>query len=232
MTPIPLHLHRIGAPLFLAFMCAGATAAPLDDEVLSRLNSFVLGQVAGGAGRVSVQIDAPRNSALPPCALLQPFLPRGVAAWGRFSLGVRCAGERPWTRFLAARVTVEGTYLAASHAIQAGQALSGADGVERTGDLTQLPRNVVTHPAQLVGTIASNGFAAGAPLRSDLVKGAAVIQQGQSVRIVARGEGFVASIEGRAVTSASAGAVLQVKTPEGRLLSGVADREGIVRIGP
>jgi flagella basal body P-ring formation protein FlgA len=63
-----------------------------------------------------------------------------------------------------------------------------------------------------------------------MFRGMVVIQQGQTVRLVAQGEGFLASSEGKAMTRAAVGATLQVKTAAGRLVSGVARQDGQVSL--
>ncbi|RAE77565.1 flagellar basal body P-ring formation protein FlgA, partial [Burkholderia multivorans] len=51
------------------------------------------------------------------CTTLEPFLPTGARLWGRTTVGVRCAGERPWTVYLQAKVTVHATYYVAARQI-------------------------------------------------------------------------------------------------------------------
>lgn len=218
------------AAVLLLLVCAavGAAATPLQGPARATIEQFLLSQLAGVGGQPTVRIEAPAGSPLEACATLQPFLPQGVLPWGRFSVGVRCAGERPWTRYLPAQVTVQGRYLAAARPIRAGEVLGTGDAVERSGDLTRLPRTVVTDPSKLTGMVAVNAIAPGAPLRTDGLRGSIVIRQGQAVRLQAEGAGFVASVEGQAMTDASAGARLQVKTAQGRLVTGVARDDGTV----
>lgn len=211
----------------LATASAAAAGTPLDASVRATIENFLLAQAAGAPGKVTVRVQDP-GGALPACTALQPFLPQGVAAWGRLSVGVRCTGERPWTRFLAAQIAVQGRYLAAARAIGAGQALSAADVVERSADLAKLPRTVLTDPALAAGMVAANAIAPGAPLRSDLLRGAVVIRHGQVVRVVAEGAGFALATDGRALTDAAVGAPVQVKTAGGRLLTGTARPDGSV----
>lgn len=218
---------RATLPALLAAACAAAAGAPLDDRVRAAIENFLLAQAAGAPGQVTVRVPDPA-SALPACTALQPFLPQGVAPWGRVSVGVRCADERPWTRFIGAQVAVQGRYLAAARAIGAGQALGEADVVERSGDLAKLPRTVLTDPALAAGMVAANPIAPGAPLRSDLLRAPVVIRQGQVVRVVTEGAGFTLATEGRAVTQAAAGAAVQVRTGAGRVLTGTARPDGSV----
>lgn len=216
-----------------AALAAAATAAPLaPGPARLAIEKFLQAQTAGEAGKVSVTIDAPASGPLPACAAPEPFLPRGTAAWGRVSVGVRCAGERPWTRFVAVRVAVEGRYYVAARTIEAGQALDARDLAERSGDLTALARPVAAGGSRWTGTVAINRIAAGTPLRQDMVRGKVVIEQGQNVRLLAQGDGFVASTQGKAMTKAAAGAQLQVRTGDGRVVNGVAGEDGQVRLAP
>jgi flagella basal body P-ring formation protein FlgA len=71
---------------------------------------------------------------------------------------------------------------------------------------------------------------AGAPLRADLLRSKPVVQQGQSVRVVSSGAGFSVSAEGRAIGTAGDGQVVQVRTPGGAILSGVARPGALVEV--
>ncbi len=216
--------------VFAAAAWAGTAPLALSGDARSVIEDFLLRQAAGLNGKVTVTVDSPASGALPPCDAMQPFLPQGSAAWGRLSVGVRCAGERPWTRFLAAQVSVQGRYFVAARAIAAGRTLTAEDFAERGGDLTRLPRSVITDPAQLAGMVAANAIAAGVPVRKELLRGTVVVQQGQTVRLLAQGVGFVASTEGKAMGNATTGGTVQVKTADGKLLSGVATGDGQVTV--
>jgi len=237
-----VRLLRIASAALLAGLGAAASfaaePAPATDAappgpsagVEAVIQKYLQTQTAGLPGKVSVKLLPIRSGTLPPCDALQPFLPAGAALRGRVSVGVRCNGDKPWTRYVAAEVAVEGTYYVATRAIDAGQTLGAGDYAERTGDLGRLPRTVITDAAELNGVVAANRVASGAPLRKDAVRGAIVIQQGQTVQLVAQGPGFTISTEGKAMTQAAVGAVVRAKTQDGRMLSGVADEDGQIKL--
>lgn len=219
-------LRRLLLLLLAALAAAPGAAAPADARAV--VEQFLQAQTAGLPGKARIEVNMP--AALPPCESLQPFLPRGAAPSGRVSVGLRCAGEKTWMRYVQARVAIEGRYIVAARAIEAGQALGASDLAERTGDLGALPRSVVTDAAELTGVMAVNRIAAGAPVRREAVRGVVVIQQGQTVQVVAQGPGFTVSTEARAMTRAEVGATVQAKTRDGRLVSGVADEGGQIRL--
>lgn len=238
---MPTHRSRLkhialALPVALAIMAALATPArsatpqpaPLSGSARPAIERFLLSQAAGLPGKVAITIDTPMSGALPPCEALEPFLPSGARLWGRVSVGVRCNAAQPWTRYVPAYISVVANYYVAARPIDAGQALTLNDALVREGDLTTLPGSVIINPAQLNGVVALNRIASGAPLRRELLRGVAVVQQGQTIKMVAQGVGFVVSTEGKAMTDAAAGAIVQVKIQGGQLLSGVVRPDGTV----
>lgn len=223
-------LSMVLATMAMLMPARGATplAMPLSGSAVPVIERFLLAQTAGLPGKVSITLDTPRSGALPSCEEPEAFLPPGTRPWGRVSVGVRCNENPPWTRYVAAHVAIVAIYYVAARPIAAGQALTPADVAVREGDLATLPASVVVDPAQLSAVVASNRIASGAPIRRELLRAVVLVQQGQSIKIVTRGAGFVASAEGKAMTDAAAGAVVQVKMQGGQLLSGIVRPDGIV----
>lgn len=223
-----MQLRHSWISLLVAAASVTATAAPLPDGARAAIEGLLQKQTRGMPGKVTFSTKAPGT--LPPCDDYEAFLPNGTTPRGRISVGLRCRGDKPWTRFVPAQVAVEGSYYVAARAIEAGQAVDAADVVERSGDLGDLPRSVITEASDLQGVVASNRIAAGAPLRKESMRGMVVIQQGQTVQLVAQGAGFTISTEGKALTRAEVGATVQAKTRDGRLLTGVASEDGQIRL--
>ncbi|MDP9604109.1 UNVERIFIED_ORG: flagella basal body P-ring formation protein FlgA [Variovorax paradoxus] len=233
------HALRTVLPVLAAMACAASASAfaagtahgaDSADNAGAVIEKYLQQQTNGLPGKVTISLEGRGTSSLPGCEAPEAFLPSGAKPWGRVSVGVRCQSERPWTRFVQAHVAVEGSYFVAARAIDAGRPLGAGDVAERTGDLTRLPRSVITSAAELAGVVTVNRVAPGAPLRKELVRGVTVIQQGQAVKVVAQGQGFVVSTEAKAMTGATVGAVVQAKTRDGRLVSGVADEEGQIQL--
>ena len=222
-------LLRIALPALVAMAgAAGAAAQPLPEAARAAIEGLLQRQSNGLPGKLSVSTKA--TSALPPCDDYEAFLPNGATPRGRISIGLRCRGDKPWTRFVPAQVAIEGRYYVAARAIEAGQTLGEADIAERSGDLGDLPRSVVTEASALQGVVATQRIAAGAPLRKESMRGVVAIRQGQTVQLVAQGPGFTISTEGKALTRAEVGATVQAKTRDGRLLTGVATEDGQIRL--
>lgn len=228
-------LAQLGTLLVLTAMTiSGSNArplpAPLSGSAQPVIERFLLNQTVGLPGKVSITIDTPMSGTLPSCEALEPFIPNGTRLWGRVSIGVRCNAAQPWTRYVPAYVAVVGNYYVATRSINAGETLGPTDFAVRESDLTTLPRSVITNPMQLNGVVAINHITSGAPLRLELLRGAIVVQQGQNVKVMAQGPGFVASIEGKAMTNATVGAAVQVKMPSGQMVSGIVRGDGAVEL--
>lgn len=213
-------------------MRAPATAFPLEDSESIRRAAlaFLQQQAAGLPGRTTVTVAPAFARGLAACATLEPFLPTGARLWGRTTVGVRCAGARPWTLYLQAKLAVEATYYVASRPIMPGTALTAADLIARDGDLTLLPLAVITDPSQAIGAITLSSVAAGLPLRQDMLKSAASVTAGQRVRVVAAGQGFTISAEGSVLGNAAPGQQVQVRMAAGQIVTAIVKDAGTVEM--
>ncbi|KWZ61843.1 flagellar biosynthesis protein FlgA [Burkholderia ubonensis] len=231
------------APAARALPAAGASAAAAaataatpppgqqDPDTIRRTAlAFLQQQIAGLPGKPAASVASSFPRGLAACTTLEPFLPTGARLWGRTTVGVRCAGERPWTVYLQARVTVQATYYAAARQIAPGEVLTAADLVARDGDLTLLPLAVITDPSQAVGSTALARVAAGLPLRQDMLKSAASVSAGQTVRVVAAGPGFTISAEGSALANAAPGQSVRVRMAAGQIVTAIVKDAGTVEI--
>ncbi|MET1531305.1 flagellar basal body P-ring formation chaperone FlgA [Burkholderia sola] len=202
-----------------------------DPETIRRAAlAFLQQQIAGLPGKTTATVTTAFPRGLAACTTLEPFLPTGARLWGRTTVGVRCAGERPWTVYLQAKVAVQATYYVAARQIAPGEPLSAADLVARDGDLTVLPLAVITDPAQAVGATALARISAGLPLRQDMLKSAASVSAGQTVRVVAAGPGFTISAEGSVLANAAPGQSVRVRMAAGQIVTAIVKDAGTVEI--
>ena len=191
---------------------------------------FLKQQAVGLPGRVELTVVPAFPRGLAACATLQPFMPNGARLWGRTTVGVRCASGHPWTVWLQARVSVHATYYVAARPLMPGEVLSEADLVGRDGDLTMLPQSIITAPSQAVGSVTLMRVGPGLPLRQDMLKNAAQVTAGQMVRVVAQGDGFSVSSEGSALSNATPGQPVRVRTATGQILMGIVKDSATVQI--
>ncbi|MBV8270880.1 MAG: flagellar basal body P-ring formation protein FlgA [Cupriavidus sp.] len=192
-----------------------------DDPARVAVEQFLLRQASGLPGKVSVQVSPPSGGRAPECVDPEPFLPAGAALYGRVNVGLRCGGDRPWTRYMQARVSVLTDYYVAARAMGPGEIITAADLEVRQGDLAALPRAVVTDPSQVDGSVAANRIAAGSPMRTDLIKKPIAVKSGQTVNVTVEGDSFQLSSEGKVLTDAAVGNMVQVRLRNGQVVSGM-----------
>jgi flagella basal body P-ring formation protein FlgA len=180
---------------------------------------------------VTVTVGAidPRMN-LAACPDPQAFFMPGARAWGKTTVGVRCATPAAWTVYIQANVTVVGDYIASAAPLAQGQAIAANQLVTLKGDLTMLPAGIATDMAQVIGRSTNISLPPGTPLRLDTLRSKPVVQSGQLVRLVSSGNGFSVSAEARAMSTAGDGQVVQVKTSGGQQITGIAKAGGLVEV--
>lgn len=229
-------LRTVFTALALSAMAAAsfAQSAPARQDhgaLRQAVTQFLTVQAGGLPGQISVTVGAidPRLN-LAACAAPEAFLPNGAKAWGKTSVGVRCTAPSPWTVYIPAMVQVQGEYLAAAVPLAQGQTIGPNDVAKVRGDLTALPPGIVTDASQAVGYTVARTVALGAPLRQDALRSQQAVAQGQMVRLVSAGPGFKVTTDGRALANGSDGQTIQVRAPNGQVVSGVARLGGLVEV--
>ncbi len=229
MRTLPLALASL---TLLAVLPVAQAAAGMDPAVLrSTVDTFLQVQSAGLPGKVTVTVGTvdPRMK-LAACPAPEAFLMPGSKAWGKTSVGVRCAAPAQWTVYIQANVSVLGNYIAAATPLSQGQPITDAQLATMQGDLTTLPASIATDKAQVVGRSSNVSISAGTPLRLDTLRSQTVVLNGQMVKLVALGAGFRIASDGKALGNASDGQVVLVRTQAGRSVSGIARAGGQVEV--
>lgn len=210
---------------------SNAPAGQEDGETIRRAAlAFLQQQTVGLPGKIEITVAPTFPRGLAACNGLEPFMPTGARLWGTTTVGVRCAGAKPWTLYLRARIAIEATYYLAARQIEPGAVVTAQDLLARNGDLSNLPRAIITDPSQAVGASAIVRISAGMPLRQDLLKSASAVIIGQTVRVVAQGQGFTISAEGSVMNNASPGQQVRVKMAGGQIISGIVRDGGTVEV--
>ena len=208
-------------------------ATPRQDlgAVRKVVEQYLAAQTAGLTGKVSInvgKIDQRMN--LASCPAPEAFQQPGARAWGKTTVGVRCAAPAAWTVYIQAQVSVVSEYVAAAVPLARGKEIDKSQLAVLSGDIAALPNGVVTDVAQALGRTSTVSLAAGAPLRLDMLRSKPVVQQGQLVKVVSSGNGFSVSAEARAIGTAADGQVVQARTPGGAIISGLARAGGQVEV--
>jgi flagella basal body P-ring formation protein FlgA len=212
---------------------AEETAPPLEPALLDSVRSLALANtVATGGHRIEValgQLD-PRLH-LAPCQRIEPYLPLGVRLWGKARIGLRCKqGPTPWNVYLPVTVKVYGRAVVVPAGAAAGRVIAASDLGEAEVDLAEEFSPAIIEPKAAEGRVLAQAIRAGQTLREVQLKARQYFAAGETVEVVASGDGFALAAEGQALTAGIEGQPVRVRTESGRVLTGIASGERRVEV--
>lgn len=210
----------------LAALPGGAQTA-LDPALLERVRELAetaARAVAPPNTRIAVEIGAlDARLRLAPCQQIQPYLPPGMAVWGKSRIGLRCTdGVARWNVTLPVRVAVFGRAVVANGPLPAGVNLSQEQLALADIDIASEPGAVFTDPAQLIGRTLARPLGASEAVRVPVLKSRQWFAAGETVQVRAVGEGFAVASEAQALSAGIEGQDVRVKFESGRIASGRA----------
>ncbi|MEO8526637.1 MAG: flagellar basal body P-ring formation chaperone FlgA [Caldimonas sp.] len=215
---------------------AGAqdAATALDPALLESVRALALGNKAGepGAPRIEVAIGQldPRLH-LAPCQSIEPYIPSGMRLWGKARIGLRCkVGPTPWNVFLPITVKVWGRALVVPGGAVAGSTLTSADVAEAEVDLAEEFTPALVDARLAVGRILAQNLKPGQTLRQGHLKIRQWFAAGETVKVIALGEGFSLESEAQALSNGVEGQPARVRTESGRVLTGVPSGERRIEV--
>jgi len=199
---------------------APALAAGLVDQV----RSLALDKAGAPAtARVEVvvgQLD-PRLH-LAPCERIEPYLPSNVRLWGKSRIGLRCTqGRTAWNVYLPIVVKVWARALVVPAGAAAGSVLAESDLAEAEVDLAE-EFTPAFHDKKLVaGRTVAQALRPGQAVRQAHIKSRQWFAAGETVKLVAVGDGFALEGVGQALTNGIEGQPAKVRTESGHVVTGV-----------
>lgn len=229
-------LCRIAFLMCLALAGVSARAQTVLDPALvervRQLAETAARATAPPGTRVAVeigQLDA--RLKLAPCQQIQPYLPPGVAVWGRSRIGLRCTdGVARWNVTLPVRVAVFGRVVVAGAPLPAGVNLSQDQLAMADIDIAAEPGAVFTDAAQLIGRTLARPVNAAEAVRASALKSRQWFAAGETVQVQAIGEGFAVASEAQAMSAGIEGQEVRVRFESGRVASGRAVGERRVEL--
>lgn len=195
-------------------------------DLTSQLTQFFQARDAEHAQGMQVVVRTPQNQ-WPACEAPQFSLPGNSRMWGNISVAANCGQTR---RYLQVQVQVSGNYVVVSRQVARGATLTLADLEVKQGRLDTLPARIADTPEQLADAIAMRDLVPGQPITLMMVRQPWRVQAGQNVMVIAQGDGFNASGEGKAMNNATAAQPVRVRMNNGQVVSGRVDPNGNILI--
>jgi flagellar basal body P-ring formation protein FlgA len=242
LAPLVRFLARIPRALawslaaLVAIALAVAAASARADEpalapgVLDEVRGLALEQATTQSthnARIEVVVGTldPRLR-LAPCDRIEPFLPTGVRLWGRSRIGLRCKeGRTNWSVYLPITVKVWAKALVVPAGAAANSVVADTDLAEAEVDLAEESTPVFVDRKAVVGRTLAQALRPGQAIRQGHVKTRQWFAVGETVKVVAVGEGFALESSGQAVTNGIEGQPARVRTEGGHIVTGIAAGE-------
>lgn len=149
---------------------------------------------------------------LSPCELpLEAFSMTPGAGTGRTTVGVRCAGSRPWTLYVPVQVDAVVSVYTAARALGRGEVPVAGDLGIREISMTALPAGYITSPDDLRNKELARGIREGDILTPNMFRDAEVVRRGQQVIIYAISPGIEVKMAGVAMENGVLGELISVR---------------------
>ena len=150
---------------------------------------------------------------------------------GQGTVAIACTGTSPWRLFVPVRVVEQVSVVVARHPLAAGAVLSADDLEAHTQASTSLPLDYLSDPAQAIGLTVRRTVPAGTVLAGAALESPEVIERGALVTLVSGSGAVRVKSEGVALEGARLKGRIRVKTASGRIVEGVVEASGEVRVG-
>lgn len=230
-----LRAFPVGLLGALMVHCASATGVPSSFESVSamrdRAADFVRDQLPPAlraTARINVQGPPPALH-FPRCADLRAQRFGGGSLFGAQTVELRCVAPQRWSLYVPVQVATSQTALVALHALGAGHVLQAGDLTAAGLERNDLPAGAIGVSTQAVGQVLQYGVAAGQVITRAMLRGPRLVHSGQSVSLIALGEGVRLMALGVAMQDGSQGQNVMVRNAQsGRVVHGVVDAQGEV----
>lgn len=222
-----IHLHLLAVLLFISIPVS-ATAAQSHAAIHDTALAFVQEQTRALPGKVGIQVeDMDKRIVLPSCTPLEAFLPPGAQLNGNTSVGVRCNSGKGWTVFVQASVKISVKLLTINKTLQQGQIVKAEDLASLSSDTLQ--PDTLTNPSEAIGKVMKFGVGKGQLLRQNMLRDPYSVTQGQTVKLLATGQGFRILSVGQALNNAAEGQTASARTSTGQRVSGMV-KDGMIEV--
>ena len=167
---------------------------------------------------VSVGYIDPRLN-LPECnSGLQLSLNGNQRGIGRLQVKASCAGDRPWTKYVAAEVNLFGEVLVATENIRRGTKIEERHMRLLETNIATLRRTPVTDKSLVIGMEQKYSLTSGAPFSLEGLSKPLLIERGDLVQLVAESQNLRIRQQGEALQDGALGKVINVRNNSSEMI--------------
>jgi flagella basal body P-ring formation protein FlgA len=169
---------------------------------------------------------------LPVCTVpLAGFLPAGGHLIGNTTIGIRCAGNRPWTIYVPASVKAMRKVVISVHPILRHSTIMNDDIRLEERDITAGSDSYIFSLKHVVGKVAKRALPASVPLTPGMLDQPLLVHRGQQVIILAKSPGLEVKMAGTALMDGTEGQIIRAKNKlSRRTIEGQVIQPGVIRV--
>ena len=142
---------------------------------------------------------------------LEIFWPLGKKKFGSTTVGVRCAGDKPWKIYIGAYIHIYKEVWVANTVLQRGQAISRKNIVEERRDVTKMTRGHIPASSSIIGHRLKRNIRAFQVLTDNMLEREKLVKRGDRITIVSKSGNIVVQANGVALADGSKGDRIRVK---------------------
>lgn len=215
-----------GYSALLASLLALIALPVMAGDFSAQLSQFFKARDPQHAAGMNVVIRTPQAQ-WPECEAPQFTLPGNSRAWGNMSVAANCGENR---RYIQVQVQVTGDYLVATKLIARGSTVTKEDFRIQNGRLDNLPPRTLFTDESVADSVVLRDIQPGQPVSQSMLRQPWRVKAGQDVMVVASGDGFDASGEGKALNNGTISQWVRVRMGNGQVVSGRVSDDGKILI--
>ena len=162
---------------------------------------------------------------------LSAFSSSDINQSAKFSVGVKCTDQKPWSIYVTVNVEKMATLYIAASPLARGEAITEEDIQQAKRDINKLRRGFYSDKDDLIGMIAKRSIRAGTIFSNKHLSPPLIIKKGDNVNIIARTGSIVIKMGGKAMSDGIEGQRIRVKNNSSRkIINAIAVTPGIVKV--
>jgi len=141
---------------------------------------------------------------------LEVYLPQGSRDLGRFTVGVRCADDKPWSLHVPVTVAIYKNVIVTAEPLPRGTILTDSDLKYLKYDVSKLPVGYIEDAEYGVGMELKRRLSGGVPLTTTMMRKPKIVKRGQQVSIIAKAGNIEVRMQGKALAHGAVGERIKV----------------------
>ncbi len=162
---------------------------------------------------------------------LTAFSASDVNAQPRFSVGIRCNSNKPWSLYLTVNVEKLASLYITASPLSRGEILNENNIQRVKRDINKLRRGFFSNKKELIGMITKRSIRTGTIISSHHLKPPLMIKKGDNVDIIANTRSITIRMTGKAVSNGIKGQRIRVKNNSSRkIIDAIVITPGLVKV--